>query len=393
MKLGNVAKRWQLFDSYCCRRLNKISKRVCITDFVVKKVPRQELTQSIVKTNIEKSCPDSGPFRIQGIALRENRDFGTLTTENPVENDGNFRALMRFHLNATKLSSDESYQLARTNCQTKRQMLTLSNCSICVHLSGSALASIIIKELTEMKIEMQYLRGQNYDEAESGTQGSQAQTRKEKLQQLCSTRWVERHDSVTVFKQLLPAVHLCLEEMTSWANNESSIKTRMLLLSLKECEFNNNVNGEFSKCFNELQRKSNDLYFVTQMPRIKKIQTYRQNTPRNLVQDYFKFSLFIPFLDSFISQLNDRYSNYKEIVQKFRMLFPIVPLTKKQEKLIEHLVEFYVNNVKDLLKVLAEVKIWHHQVIKLSLENNLKMVTAIEVIGNCNNALYPNVYK
>jgi len=57
----------------------------------------------------------------QGIALREHRDFGTLTTENPVENDGNFRALMRFDLNATKLSSDESYHLARTRHERRKK--------------------------------------------------------------------------------------------------------------------------------------------------------------------------------------------------------------------------------------------------------------------------------
>lgn len=34
----------------------------------------------------------------QGIALRGHRDFRTLTTENPIENDGNFKALMRFHM-------------------------------------------------------------------------------------------------------------------------------------------------------------------------------------------------------------------------------------------------------------------------------------------------------
>jgi len=44
----------------------------------------------------------------QGIALRGHRDFGTLTIENPIENNGNLRALMRFHLNATKLSGDVS---------------------------------------------------------------------------------------------------------------------------------------------------------------------------------------------------------------------------------------------------------------------------------------------
>ncbi|XP_050546050.1 zinc finger MYM-type protein 1-like [Daktulosphaira vitifoliae] len=272
----------------------------------------------------------------QGIALRGHRDFGMLTTENPIENDGNFRALMRFHMNATKLSGDESYELARTNCAKNAQYTSwkiqneiISSChdiilfkiideinnskcfsviadetadvagieqfSLCVRyfdskskiikeqflkfvpvmdLSGSALASIIIKELTDMKIEMQYIRGQGYDGAASmsgrfngvqscikkeyktaiyvhcsahslnlaityacgvqsirNTMGTiekvfvflntpkrqaafskhvkelnQENTHKEKLKQ--------RHDSVEVFDQLLPAVHSCLEEMT-----------------------------------------------------------------------------------------------------------------------------------------------------------------------------------
>jgi hypothetical protein len=57
----------------------------------------------------------------QAIALWGHRDFGTLTTENPVENDGNFRALMRLNLKAIKLSGDESYQLARIIVQKNAQ--------------------------------------------------------------------------------------------------------------------------------------------------------------------------------------------------------------------------------------------------------------------------------
>ena len=56
-------------------------------------------------------------------------------------------------------------------------------------------------------------------------------------------------------------------------------------------------------------------------------------------------SLFITFLNSFISELNDRFINHKEIIQRFQMIFPTAPLTEQQEKLIKHLVEFYANNV------------------------------------------------
>jgi len=57
----------------------------------------------------------------QEIALCGHRDFGTLTTENPIENDSNFRALIRFHMNASKLSGDESYELPRRNCEHNTQ--------------------------------------------------------------------------------------------------------------------------------------------------------------------------------------------------------------------------------------------------------------------------------
>lgn len=60
---------------------------------------------------------------------------------------------------------------------------------------------------------------------------------KEILKRLCSTRWVERHDPVDVFDQLLPAVHTCLEEMTSWAGNETSTRAHLILLAVRNCEF------------------------------------------------------------------------------------------------------------------------------------------------------------
>ncbi|KAL4123082.1 hypothetical protein QTP88_015314 [Uroleucon formosanum] len=312
----------------------------------------------------------------QGIALRGHLDFGTLTIENPVENDGNFRALMRFHLNATKLSGDESYQLARTNCAKNAQYTSwkiqneiIGSCheiilseivnevnnskcflviadetadvagieqfSICVRyfdsktkivkeqflkfvpvmdLSGSALASIIINELTEMKIEVQYLRGQGYDGAASMSgrfNGVQACIKKEYKTAIyvhCSSHSLNLAVSYACGLQGIRIL---------WAQSKRFIH----------------------------------------------------------------------------KSINDRFINHKEIIQGFQMLFPIAPLTKQQEKLIENLVEFYANDLEDSLTVLAEVKIWHYQVFKIRLETNLKMVTAIEVISNCNNALYPNTYK
>lgn len=56
-----------------------------------------------------------------------------------------------------------------------------------------------------------------------------------------------------------------------------------------------------------------------------KKSTYKQNTFSNAAQDYSKAFLFIPFLDSRISRLNDSLISHKEIIQ---MLFAIALLTK-----------------------------------------------------------------
>lgn len=98
-------------------------------------------------------------------------------------------------------------------------------------------------------------------------------------------------------------------------------------------------------------------------------------------------------LNKCISQLNDRFINHNEIIQGFQLLFLNAPLTEQQEKLIKNLAVFYANDVENSLNVLAEVKIWHHQVFKLRVKTILKMITAIEEICNCNIDLYPNVYK
>lgn len=49
----------------------------------------------------------------------------------------------------------------------------------------------------------------------------------EKLKQVCNTKWIERHDSVEVFDQLLPVVHKCLEEIINWTDKETLTKAQL----------------------------------------------------------------------------------------------------------------------------------------------------------------------
>ncbi|XP_050548290.1 zinc finger MYM-type protein 1-like, partial [Daktulosphaira vitifoliae] len=121
----------------------------------------------------------------QGIELRGHRDSGVLNLEDPLINEGNFRALLRFFLKATTKSGDESFLLARENCTDETADISgIEQFALCaryydsktknIHedflkfvpvydVSGKSLANYIITELKELNIEVENLRGQGYD--------------------------------------------------------------------------------------------------------------------------------------------------------------------------------------------------------------------------------------
>jgi hypothetical protein len=158
----------------------------------------------------------------QGLALRGHRDSGPLTLEEPLNNDGNFRALLRFkvhsgdqelanHLkmaaeNATYLSpSTQNEIVAACNGLILAKLVERVNSakgftvladettdisgteqfSLCARyvdpdgniredflqfvpvtdVSGEGLASVIVNSLTEFGLNLAYLRGQGYDGA------------------------------------------------------------------------------------------------------------------------------------------------------------------------------------------------------------------------------------
>lgn len=91
---------------------------------------------------------------------------------------------------------------------------------------------------------------------------------------------------------------------------------------------------------------------TTKIPKLAKHQKHRISIPAKDVVEYFKITLFIPFLDSFIQQLNDHFINHINIISRFQML--IKGSTFNEESLKE-LVEFCDNF--DLVK--SDVLLWN----------------------------------
>jgi len=81
-----------------------------------------------------------------------------------------------------------------------------------------------------------------------------------------------------------------------------------------------NVSVEFKKLYNDLNIRLNDFEIKIEIPRLAKHQKHRRNISANDSEEYFKIALFIPFLDSYIQLLDDRFINHKNIISGFQML-------------------------------------------------------------------------
>jgi len=70
------------------------------------------------------------------------------------------------------------------------------------------------------------------------------------------------------------------------------------------------------------------------------------NTP----DEYYRVSIFIPFIDSIIQQLNDRFNEHREIISSFQALIDCNIKTD-----LHQLVNFYQNYVECYDKVVIEI--------------------------------------
>ena len=64
-----------------------------------------------------------------------------------------------------------------------------------------------------------------------------SKTKAQKLVQICATRWVDRHESVSVFSNLQFAVVEALTEISTWPDRETSSRALQLLSTIRQSEF------------------------------------------------------------------------------------------------------------------------------------------------------------
>ncbi|XP_008185846.1 zinc finger MYM-type protein 1-like [Acyrthosiphon pisum] len=256
------------------------------------------------------------------------------------------------------------------------------------------------------------------------------ENKKKKLKDLCPTRWVERHESVMVFLELFDSVVEALEEISNWVDRETSSKSNNLLCSIKNGEFlltvhilakalsislplsrqlqtenldlvkamdlaedvsqavmelRKKAEAEFKEIYTEVNRKCETLGVAITIPRLTKNQKHKSNFTTNSSEEYFRLSIYIPFLDSFSNQLRERFLAHKSLVKNFSCLLSVQD--DDEENFVE-LIKIYAEDiVVDEKSAKGEFLVWKQQIKKSTPKH------VIDALHNYNSIIFPTIHR
>lgn len=257
------------------------------------------------------------------------------------------------------------------------------------------------------------------------------ESRKHKLKKMCPTRWVARHDSVLVYGELFDAICASLEEITVWKDKDASSGAMLLLNSIQKINFivslkvvetlfgysvglskilqsedldlstalqhagtlkklledlRKNADTEFGTIFNKVTCICEKYNIPPQLPRITNRQTYRMNIKTDDVEKYYKISIFLPFIDIFITQISNRFLKHESILSSFMCL-----TDRANDSLIEFkkLIKMYETDLETANEITleCEFKMWKKE---LSRTADSKL-SAISALSKCSIQLFPNI--
>lgn len=259
---------------------------------------------------------------------------------------------------------------------------------------------------------------------------------KKTLKRSCETRWIERYHSIHDFLELYEYVEEALEDISHWDDNESSEKARRLRSCILNLEFliclfvlnkvfalglvlskflqsekidlkeamilaqntkqelediRLNADKYFGEIFEQVKLLTMKMDIEIKMPRISNRQTNRCNINVNNPEVYYRVSIFIPYIDKFINELEERFTNHQTTLLNFHSLFKengydedFINLTKQYGEDLQE-----IGNCDEIFK--NEYKLWQRK-LKNSTEAE-KPKNAINALSICNESIFPNIHK
>lgn len=245
---------------------------------------------------------------------------------------------------------------------------------------------------------------------------------------LSETRWSQRHKSIRLFSSNFEGVMDALDTLSVKGNRKTRAAADVLYCAASKPEFIICVFmiAKYSLLLepvvNALQAKSLDLFSCSShikriisnlekdrenaddeilnllkeagefaelidveltVPRTAKRMQYRSNHPSSNPTDYWRTSLLIPYLDSLISSLNERFSEHNTVGFSLLLLHPVNMLKETAKDIKSKLKEatkFYELNNLD-----SEIQLWYDIWSEKKLEDvQLKNLDLCDVLKEAN---------
>ena len=230
---------------------------------------------------------------------------------------------------------------------------------------------------------------------------------KHKLKPLCETRWVERHTTFNDLASLYDTVLLCLEKIflntvpdtkfdphsvTEASGLHRQLESSSFLIAYKTCHYifgfteglskqlqgssmeivsaystisrvteesenvRRNAAIEFLPLYKSAVEMAKKCGNTIDVPRLSEHQTLQCNVSYNTTEEYFRRAIFIPFLDSLVTEFNSRFSGKTLDMVKGMYLIP-----SNLSELHEHqhvILNYFVDDLPNPSAFSQEIRLW-----------------------------------
>ena len=230
--------------------------------------------------------------------------------------------------------------------------------------------------------------------------------RKRKLIKLCTTRFVERHQAILCFADLLPHILAALDAIQDWDDKTSAVDAKILQNNISDFEFvvalevltrmsshllilskslqtvgkdlakalqeidnvikiieeeRANVDEAFASLYGKVLERAELLSIQEAKPRTAQRSRHRANVLADgSAEDYFKVNMFIPMLDHVLLDMKSRFGRQQKLSMKLGTLIPAFIANAAFDELLPA-IEKYEMFLSDEATVNAEFRQWQMQ--------------------------------
>ncbi len=126
------------------------------------------------------------------------------------------------------------------------------------------------------------------------------------------------------------------------------------------------------------------------MPRVSHRQQHRSNPQHTSVEDYFKKTIAIPFLDHLIADLSSRFTSHNKQVASLQILLPSSINSTSSFSELDEVISFYSDDLPNSSIIDEELCHWKSKWLRITVENRPKCLS--DCLKQCSPITFSNIF-